>query len=102
MGFFLRISHWVFFNGFRNGFFFYGFRNGFFYGFCNGVFSYDFAMGFWLFDFYIRLFGSQKSVPYSTHHHGSVNTSTTNAPIKNRTKALRYNLPCANGIKNLN
>jgi len=37
-------------------------------------------------------------------HHGSVNTSTTNAPIEVRTKgrdSLRCNLPLANGIKKL-
>jgi hypothetical protein len=38
-------------------------------------------------------------------HHGSVNTSTTNAPIKNQTKggdSLRYNISSANRVKKLN
>jgi len=38
------------------------------------------------------------------HHYGSVDISTTNAPIEDRTKgcdSLRCNLPLANGIKKL-
>ena len=44
-------------------------------------------------------------LPCANHrHHGSVNTSTTNAPIKNQTKggdSLRCNIS-TNSIKNLN
>jgi len=38
------------------------------------------------------------------HHYGSVDISTTNAPIEDRTKgrdSLMFNLPLANGIKKL-
>ena len=38
-------------------------------------------------------------------HHGSVNTSTINAPIKNQTKggdSLRCNISSANSIKKIN
>jgi len=49
--------------------------------------------------------GQSKNRIANHHHHGSVNTSTTNAPIKNQTKggdSLSYNLSSANRFKKLN